>query len=260
MHSYFGYGANMSARAFAVKGVESHGARIAIARGWKLVFAVDMVLPSEGHFASIAPRRANDPSPPVQGILHDLDDQGLANMDRFEGVGHNYRRITVPVETAERVVDAQAYVVLPKRERVGRPSQRYLNLLVEGARAHGIEADYVTWLADREVYPVRDPGPFDPVRIPKRQFAAAELAERPELAAVYGVVVDLSDAEPFLRRIFGGTEISVLTLGRMDTSDGAETLEQVAADRLTDAQRAHLHRSVHDLATVGHVVGSFRYD
>ena len=258
MHGYFGYGANMSGRALRAKGVVSHRARVAEVPGWILRFELPSQLPSEGAFAGISPRPIGSEAPTVQGVLHELDDAGMEAMDRFEGAGLNYERRAVEVVVGGSREKAWAYVVKePSTERC-RPSRRYLNLLVDGAREHGIESNYIDWLGAHDVHPVVDPGPVQGA--PDRWFTPTDIRMDGSLVAVNGLVFRLWGPEGFIHQILGGQEVSLLQLHRMDTSEGDETLEQVARGELTPDQRAHLDRMAHDLLTLGDLVGRYRFD
>src|SRR5207247_10051242 len=86
------------------------------------------------------------------GVLYLLDPEELGRLDRSEGVHRGvYRRIPVEVVVggAERVA---AFTYRSSWTLAGRkPSARYLRLLVEGARDHGLPAEYVTFLESHEL-------------------------------------------------------------------------------------------------------------
>jgi gamma-glutamylcyclotransferase len=72
---------------------------------------------------------------------------GASSIDSTEGVpGRHYRHELVPVEDADgNVVTAVAYMA-KGRESDGVPSLRYISLLRDGARAHGLPATWIQFL------------------------------------------------------------------------------------------------------------------
>jgi hypothetical protein len=81
------------------------------------------------------------------GVLYLLTPEESDRLDRTEGVGMGaYRRVTVDVVTddGERVA---AFTYQSTWITDGRkPSARYIGLLLEGARHHGLPAEYVAFL------------------------------------------------------------------------------------------------------------------
>jgi cation transport regulator ChaC len=86
------------------------------------------------------------------GVLYLLTDEELTRLDKTEGVGFGaYARMVLEVVAAdgERVL---AHTYHSTRTCEGRkPSARYLGLLLEGARRHGLPAEYVATLEASEL-------------------------------------------------------------------------------------------------------------
>lgn len=80
-----------------------------------------------------------DPDSELWGVLYRITRRELLRLDQTEGVpGRNYRHMLVPVEDADgNIVTAVAYMARGK-DIDGIPSLRYMTLLREGARAHGL--------------------------------------------------------------------------------------------------------------------------
>jgi hypothetical protein len=80
-------------------------------------------------------------------VLYRISAGEAERLDRSEGVlGGLYRRIPVSVGTAEAArIDAFTYQS-PYASPGRKPSRRYMGLLLEGAREHGLPAEYVTAL------------------------------------------------------------------------------------------------------------------
>jgi sulfite reductase (NADPH) flavoprotein alpha-component len=249
----FSYGSNLNARSLRAKGVHVHDPRPAVSPGWSLQFSLVGLFPSDGRMATLLPG-----APPAHGVVGELSDAAAAELDRFEARGLRYERLPIEVVTyAGDRLEATAYVALSACVDAGRPTRRYLNLLLEGAREMGLDAAWIDALARTPVHPVSDPGPVTPAVLPERVVRPAELAAHPEWTAVLGVVVDITALEPLVHQFFGGRDVTVFWLQRLDTSDGSETLEEAHAGRLSVEQRAHLRRLQHELLAAGRAVGRY---
>jgi cation transport regulator ChaC len=88
-----------------------------------------------------------DPGAEVWGVVYRMTRRDLMRLDSTEGVpGRGYRHITVAVKTDDgRLLDAVAYIA-PGKGDDGKPSLRYITLLRDGARAHGLPAQYIRFL------------------------------------------------------------------------------------------------------------------
>lgn len=81
----------------------------------------------------------------VWGVLYEVDEACLSSMDKVEGVPHAYRRerLTVFGDNGE-AFEAITYVANKTGEF--RPSKAYLEVILRGARAHGLPVEYVRML------------------------------------------------------------------------------------------------------------------
>ena len=73
----------------------------------------------------------------------------------------------------------------------------------------------------------------------------------------------MSRARPrhdILKSWFGGKDVTLFHLKRLDTSDGHESMEDVRAGRLTAAQRRYLNDYLHAFDEEYDYVGRFLYD
>ena len=146
--SYFAYGSNMSGAIF----VERRGMRpTATTWGWidgyRLCFDLP-VGPGERGVANVVP----DAAARTCGVVYRITVEDAERLDHSEGVrGGFYRRIDVLVTTArdERV---EAFTYHSSYGASGRkPSLRYMGLLLDGAREHGLPAGYVAFLRTFEL-------------------------------------------------------------------------------------------------------------
>jgi 2-hydroxychromene-2-carboxylate isomerase/cation transport regulator ChaC len=140
---YFAYGSNMSPATFVERrGIRPLAAQWGWLDGYRLCFDLP-VGPGERACANVAP--AGDAR--VAGILYRITRADADRLDRTEGVPQGvYHRIAIEVmvDGRERIA---AFTYRSSLRQPGRkPSARYLGLLLDGARAHGLPPDYVAWL------------------------------------------------------------------------------------------------------------------
>jgi len=259
---YFGYGSNMDLRSLRAKGVEPRMSERAVLRGWRLRFNVRHFFRHEGGVGNIEP--ADDPSGVVWGVLHLCEDEHLALLDAAEAYGHGYDRITVAVRADRGEQSAITYVAMPSFLDDGcRPTRRYLNILLQGATAAGLDPAYVDSLGRHPLHPKQPVAPFVPPPGEFPGFTAATLAQHPMLTALDVAVFDMSGARwhhRFLQGLFGGKDMTLFHLKRLDGSDGSETQEDIAHGRLSPAQRRCLDEYLHAYMEEYVYVGRYRHD
>jgi hypothetical protein len=80
-------------------------------------------------------------------VLYRITRRDLIRLDSTEGVpGRGYRHVLVEAEDNDgQLLQAITYIAEGK-ELDGRPSLRYISLLRDGARAHGLPAHYIHFL------------------------------------------------------------------------------------------------------------------
>jgi cation transport regulator ChaC len=81
----------------------------------------------------------------VEGVVWDITETHRQALDEYEGYPDSYSRKDVAVDAFDgRTLTAFAYFARPLG--AGAPSCRYLRLIIEGARAHGLSPDYLSFL------------------------------------------------------------------------------------------------------------------
>jgi gamma-glutamylcyclotransferase (GGCT)/AIG2-like uncharacterized protein YtfP len=81
----------------------------------------------------------------VEGVVWDITDAHRNSLDAYEEYPNAYTRKDVVVETFDgRTLTAFAYVAHPSGPV--RPNRRYLQQIIEGARAHGLTPSYIAFL------------------------------------------------------------------------------------------------------------------
>ena len=141
---YFAYGSNMHDSAFIerrrMRPLEWRAGRL---KGYRLRFNLDGFPKGKAAPANVTP----DPGAEVWGVLYRITLREMIRLNSTEGVpGGAYHPTWLSVEDAEgRPVEAMTYVATGNAED-GRPSLRYITLLRDGARAHGLPAEWLRLL------------------------------------------------------------------------------------------------------------------
>ncbi len=141
---YFAYGSNMHHSAFRERrGMKPIEWRVARVKGSRLRFNLEGRPKGKAAPANICP----DPECEIWGVLYLITRRELLRLDSTEGVpGRNYRHVLVPAQDPDgNIVDAVSYMA-PGLEADRAPSFRYISLLRDGARAHGLPEVWVRYL------------------------------------------------------------------------------------------------------------------
>jgi hypothetical protein len=262
MFRYFGFGSNMNMTSLRAKGVEPFTAQCATLQGWRLRFNVQHFFRHEGGVGNI--ERTDEPDDRVLGVLYECPDEALAPLDAVEAFGHGYDRITVGVETDNEQVSALTYIGMPEFiDDNCLPSRRYLNIVVEGARRAGLDSDYVQALMSQ---PIHQPDEHPPFILPPGDYPTFNddsLAKHPLYTALNGAVFDMSEARPlheYLKGFFGGRDMTLFHLKRMDSSDGKESMAAIKQGRLNDDQKRYLNSYLNEYAKEYRYIGRFNYN
>jgi len=149
---YFAYGSNMDRARLEERLVPERvvmGARVGgRLDGWRLSFNKVRRDTSTSGAANIVPAAGGV----VHGTLNEMPEEGLAVLDRFEGVAtRQYRRETVPVVRADTgaLVEATTYVALNMGSDALLPLRGYLTHLLAGRDL--LPADYCALLDAQRV-------------------------------------------------------------------------------------------------------------
>ncbi len=141
---YFAFGANMHDSAFcerrSMRPLEWRAGRV---RGYRLRFNLEGRPRGKAAPANVSP----DPDAEVWGVLYLITRTAMVHLDSTEGVpGRRYRHLWVEAEDIDgNRISAFTYIADGK-EKDGRPSLRYITLLRDGARAHGLPDHYLRFL------------------------------------------------------------------------------------------------------------------
>ena len=262
MFWHFGYGSNTNLASLRAKGVVPRSSERAVLRGWRLRFNVRHFFHHEGGVANI--ERTGKSFDAVWGVIHLCEHEHLALLDAAEAYGHGYDRVEVPILTDGGERHALAYVGMPSfLDEECRPTQRYLNILINGAVAAGVDPGYIEALRRHPVHEAQAMPPFLPPPGVTSTFTAGTLTLNPPLTALAGHVFDMSSARwqhSFLKGLFGGRDMTLFHLGRLDNTASAPTLEDIKHDRLTPRQREYLNEYLHAYDAEYAYAGHYLYD
>jgi cation transport regulator ChaC len=128
--NYFAYGSNMDKKRMEKRGVTIFSMQRARLEGFRLAFnKVASRRENEG-YANIV----EDPEGVVEGVLYEIKDSDIKELDFYEGCPCHYLRIKVTVKLDNgQEVTAVTYVANPDKIRDGlKPSKEYLNHLLAG--------------------------------------------------------------------------------------------------------------------------------
>jgi gamma-glutamylcyclotransferase len=145
---YFAYGANMDDGTFRTRrGIQARECRPGRIKGYRLRFNLDGRPKGKAAPANLHP----DPGAEVWGVLYRITRRDLLRLDSTEGVpGRGYRHIEIEAEDRNGlVVQAVAYMA-QGNDVDGKPSLRYITLLRNGARAHGLPETHIRFLESVE--------------------------------------------------------------------------------------------------------------
>ncbi|MFN5476481.1 MAG: gamma-glutamylcyclotransferase family protein [Sphingobacteriales bacterium] len=243
MITYFGYGSNINLISLRAKGVVPLSSLRGTLKGWKLAFNVQHWFRHEGGVGNIIP--TSNEIDRVEGLVHQFPDEHLASLDAMEAYGIGYDRILVDVETQNGPKRAYTYIGLPGHiNDACLPSRRYLNIILRGAETAGLDNVYVERLRN---HPVHEPENYPVFEYPHENgevYDRQSLAEHLYLTALAGAVFDMRGSrkqlEPLLG-LFGGKDMTLFHVKRLDSSDGSETMEDIQQGNISEAAKNYLN-------------------
>ncbi len=141
MHQYFAYGSNLSLEQMEQR---CPGSKL-IGPGWIDGYRLEFNFPSKRWGGGAADIIA-DKGSTVWGLLYELTDQDLENLDQYENYPTGYDRFQIAVQTdLDKVNDVLVYFVVDKKDFIP-PSEIYLNIIKKAAREFGFPKGYRRFL------------------------------------------------------------------------------------------------------------------
>jgi len=180
----FGYGSNMNVNALeAKKHVKILDSTAAILKDHRMAFNIGGIHHVEPYFAGLV----ESPGDEVHGLAFKMDMESMANLDRNEGYDPNgkgyggYKKSMVTLLAYDgRELEGYIYMNKTPPGPDGKPSSRYLGVLVKGAEQVGLKESYIEKLKAHPVYEpneavlrarARRPAPGDLPEITVEQLA-----------------------------------------------------------------------------------------
>lgn len=141
---YFAFGSNMHDSAFRERrGMNPLAWKPGRICGYRLRFNLEGRPVGKAAPANLSP----DPEAETWGVLYEITRADMVHLDRSEGVpGKRYRHLWMETETVDGETLAAFTYIANGKEADGNPSLRYVTLLREGARAHGLPEPYLRFL------------------------------------------------------------------------------------------------------------------
>ncbi len=141
---YFAFGANMHDSAFRkrrrMQPIEWRPGRV---KGYRLRFNLEGRPRGKAAPANISA----DPDAEIWGVLYRITRADLLHLDWTEGVpGRRYRHLWADAEDIDGKSLRIVTYIADGKEQDGNPSLRYITLIREGARAHGLPEAYLQFL------------------------------------------------------------------------------------------------------------------
>lgn len=141
---YFAYGSNMHPGTFeGWRRIRPRERRVGQIPGYRLRFNLDGRPPGKAAPANIC----IDDDSEVWGVLYRITRRELLRLNSTEGIpGRRYRPVALDTRDSDgNRLTAVAYVA-DGNERDGKPSLRYITLLRDGARFHGLPNLWIEYL------------------------------------------------------------------------------------------------------------------
>ena len=141
---YFAFGANMHDSAFQERrGMRPLEWRAGRVRGYRLRFNLDGRPKGRAAPANLCA----DPEAEVWGVLYRIRRRDLVRLDYTEGVpGRRYRHLWIEAEDSNGNPVCAVTYIADGNPVDGNPSRRYIALLRDGARAHGLPEHWIRFL------------------------------------------------------------------------------------------------------------------
>jgi cation transport regulator ChaC len=145
---YFAYGANMHDSAFRDRrGMEPLEWRAGRIEGYRLRFNLEGRPKGKAAPANISA----DSQAEIWGVLYRITRRDLVRLSASEGIpGWRYRPIDLAAEDGRGNPLRVVTYIADGKEADGNPSLRYITLLREGARAHGLPDHWLRFLESVE--------------------------------------------------------------------------------------------------------------
>ena len=128
-HLYFAYGMNTNLTSMSSRCPNADVLGSAVLFGYRFVFR---------HHADVELDNESD----TQGVLWEIDDNDLANLDSFEGFPTYYLRTRAWVNFNDKWVIAWIYT-MQDQDHLSKPSASYVSMCIEGYETNGVSTTQI---------------------------------------------------------------------------------------------------------------------
>lgn len=145
---YFAYGNNMNPDIFKEQDVEFFTRKKGIIRGYRIIF--NKKAKDENYsFANI--EQTGNGEDVIEGILYELDDGEMKEIDKKEGFPTQYNKYRIDVETDGGVVQAIVYIAQPEWiDNNLKPPKFYIENMLKAKDL--ISPDYLNFIENIETF------------------------------------------------------------------------------------------------------------
>ncbi|MBN8291434.1 gamma-glutamylcyclotransferase [Rhodobacter sp. NTK016B] len=143
---YFAYGSNMLEGRLRQRCPSARVLAVSQLKGWAL--SMHKRSKDGSGKATIAP--SSEPSTSVFGVLYEIDSDDLDPLDRAEGHGRGYNRVSIKVAMASSGETVTAITYLAEEGAIDSslyPYNWYVKLIVAGAKEHALPHGYIEQLS-----------------------------------------------------------------------------------------------------------------
>ncbi|BCR06897.1 hypothetical protein DESUT3_39660 [Desulfuromonas versatilis] len=147
---YFAYGANMNTEILKERRVSFEKVCRGKVRNLRLVFD------KPGEDGSGMANLQDHKGSVAEGVVYDVPEASLANLDVYQGVdrGH-YRRHALVVQTSKGELECVVYRAAKFRTGL-KPAPEYLQAIIRGAEEHKLSSEYLVFLKSFNTMPAGD--------------------------------------------------------------------------------------------------------
>ncbi|KAK7068199.1 hypothetical protein SK128_021967 [Halocaridina rubra] len=144
---YFAYGSNLLTERIHINNPSAKKVNIGKLKDFRLDFNY-FSQRWQGSAATIV----EDPGNHLYGVLWEIANEDMANLDMQEGVHQGiYKALEVDVEVLNgEMVRARSYQIIRPLEDDRRPSSVYMNVILNGAKENGLPEEYIKFLENIE--------------------------------------------------------------------------------------------------------------
>jgi len=119
-----------------------------VLKDFKLVFNYPGYPLVEPAFANLKPSKGSE----VHGVAFAMSKASMERMDSIEPEEYTKKKVTLQAYDGRELNGFVYYFDKSSEEKP--PSERYMSIIVTGARNAGLKEDYLTWLQSLETYKV----------------------------------------------------------------------------------------------------------